>query len=82
MSIKDVEFFVPCQPGWLCEPFILFFSVLVLIGFMFFVRLVYREYKRIERSRKVIKHRKVHYTIRKNMNKPYKPLRQPRNKKR
>lgn len=78
----DVEFYTPCKPDWLCEPFAIVFGILVLIGILLFIRLIYKEYKRMKRAGEVLKHRKIHYKIRKTLTKPYQPMRRPRNKKR
>ncbi len=67
----DFEWYLPCQPDWLCEPFFVSFSTLVLIGILLFIRLIYREYKRIDHAKKVLAHRKVHHSVRKTMERPY-----------
>jgi hypothetical protein len=77
----DFKLYLPCQPHWICEPFLLLFSMLVGIGILLFIRLVYREYKNVERAKKVHQHRKVHYKIRKNMERPYPPRQKRRPRK-
>jgi uncharacterized membrane protein YcjF (UPF0283 family) len=78
----EIVFYMPCKPDWLCEPFAIIFSSMVAIGILLFIRLIYKEYQRLKRTEQVLQHRKTHYTIRKNMDKPYQPIRRPRNKKR
>lgn len=35
MRIEDVPLYVPCQPHWLCVPFMSIFALLLLIGLVF-----------------------------------------------
>jgi hypothetical protein len=57
----DIELYMPCQPDWLCQPFLSIFSVLLLIGLLFFVRIIYREYKNIQRTQELLRRRRQHY---------------------
>ncbi|NIY94590.1 hypothetical protein [Vibrio diazotrophicus] len=61
-------FFQPCQPDWLCKPFLSVFSLLLLVGLVLFIRIVYREYQKIQRATKVRRLRRVHYRDRKGGN--------------
>jgi len=61
----DIVFYQPCQPDWLCKPFLSIFSVLLLIGLVLFIRILYREYNKIHRSKKIHRLRRVHYRERK-----------------
>ncbi len=36
MRIEDVPLYAPCQPHWLCVPFMGIFALLLLIGLVFF----------------------------------------------
>lgn len=51
MRIEDVPLYAPCQPHWLCVPFMSIFTLLLLIGLVFFIRIVYREYQKIQRQK-------------------------------
>ena len=42
----DFEIYTPCQPDWLCVPFLSVFSVILLIGLVLFIRILYREYQK------------------------------------
>ncbi|MGY2574074.1 hypothetical protein [Vibrio sp. C8] len=64
----DFVFFQPCQPDWLCKPFLSVFSLLLLVGLVLFIRIVYREYQKIQRATKVRRLRRVHYRDRKGGN--------------
>lgn len=64
----DFVFFQPCQPDWLCKPFLSVFSLLLLIGLVLFIRILYREYQKIQRAKKVRRMRRVHYRDRKGGN--------------
>lgn len=35
MRIEDVPLYAPCQPHWLCVPFMSIFALLLLIGLVF-----------------------------------------------
>ncbi len=35
MRIEDVPLYAPCQPHWLCVPFMGIFALLLLIGLVF-----------------------------------------------
>ncbi|MGC9422489.1 MULTISPECIES: hypothetical protein [unclassified Vibrio] len=61
----DFDFYLPCQPEWLCKPFIAIFSLLLLIGLALFIRIGYREYLKIQRAKSVKRQRRVHYRDRK-----------------
>ncbi|QXO18888.1 MULTISPECIES: hypothetical protein [Vibrio] len=61
----EFEFYSPCQPDWLCVPSLSILSVLFLIGLGLFIRILYREYKKINRSTKVRRLRRTHYRDRK-----------------
>ncbi|MBF9000186.1 hypothetical protein [Vibrio nitrifigilis] len=61
----DFPLYVPCQPDWLCVPFLSVFSVLLLVGLILFIRLLYREYKKAHRVLKVHRHRRTRYRDRK-----------------
>ncbi len=52
MRIEDVPLYAPCQPHWLCVPFMGIFALLLLIGLVFFIRIIYREYLKIQRAQK------------------------------
>ena len=77
----EIELYTPCKPDWLCHPFAIIFAVLSVIGILLFIGLIYKEYKRLERVRSVLKHRKTHYKIRQQMEKPYRPIRRPNKRK-
>lgn len=49
----DIDFYLPCQPEWLCVPFMTVFGLLLLAGLIKFIRIAYREYKKIERAKAV-----------------------------
>lgn len=61
----DIVFFQPCQPDWICKPFLSIFSVLLIVGLVLFVRIVYRESLKIRRASKVRRLRRTHYRDRK-----------------
>lgn len=61
----DFDFFLPCQPEWLCKPFMSVFSLLLLIGLVLFVRMGYREYLKIQRAKNIKRRRRIHYRDRK-----------------
>ncbi|EKO3723093.1 hypothetical protein P0F27_000196 [Vibrio metschnikovii] len=61
----DIDFYMPCQPEWLCVPFMTVFGLLLLAGLVKFIRIAYREYKKIERAKAVKKQRRVNYRERK-----------------
>lgn len=61
----ELEFYSPCQPDWLCVPAVSIFSVLLLIGLGLFIRILYREYQKIHRSKRVRRQRRTHYRDRK-----------------
>ncbi|MFC3024623.1 hypothetical protein ACFODT_12385 [Vibrio zhugei] len=61
----DFEFFVPCQPNWLCKPFFFVFTLLLLVGLGFFIRIVYREYLKSVRVKNTHHRRRMHYRDRK-----------------
>ncbi|EPJ1367283.1 hypothetical protein ACTEZJ_001157 [Vibrio fluvialis] len=61
----DFEIYTPCQPDWLCVPFLSVFSVILLIGLVLFIRILYREYQKIQRSTKVRRLRRTYYRDRK-----------------
>ncbi|WP_165311180.1 hypothetical protein [Vibrio ziniensis] len=64
----DIVFFQPCQPDWICKPFLSVFSLLLIVGLVLFIRIVYREYLKIKRVKKVRRLRRVHYRDRKGGN--------------
>lgn len=57
----DFLFYDPCEPRWLCRPFLMIFACLLLIGLIVFIRLIYREYVRLTRMRDVMARRRLHY---------------------
>ncbi len=61
----DIVFFQPCQPDWICKPFLSIFSVLLIVGLVLFIRIVYRESLKIRRASKVRRLRRTHYRDRK-----------------
>lgn len=61
----EFEIYMPCQPDWLCQPFGYLFALLFLVGLGFFIRILYREYKKLQRSQKVKRLRRIHYRDRK-----------------
>lgn len=77
----EIELYMLCKPDWLCQPFAIIFAVFSVIGILLFIGLIYKEYKRLERVKRVLKHRKTHYKIRQQMEKPYRSIRRPTNKK-
>ncbi|EEZ00221.1 hypothetical protein JG636_05525 [Vibrio cholerae] len=70
MRIEDVPLYAPCQPHWLCVPFMSIFTLLLLIGLGFFIRVIYREYQKIQRAKKVRRLRRIHYRDRKGSGRP------------
>lgn len=70
MRIEDVPLYAPCQPHWLCVPFMSIFAVLLLIGLVFFIRIIYREYLKIQRAQKVRRLRRTHYRDRQGGGRP------------
>ena len=56
---------MPCQPEWFCVPFMTVFGLLLLAGLVKFIRIAYREYKKIEHAKAVKKQRRVNYRDRK-----------------
>lgn len=61
----DFAFFVPCQPDWLCVPFMSVFTLLLLVGLFLFGRMLFREYKKMQRAKKTRRLRRTHYRDRK-----------------
>ncbi|AQP35983.1 MULTISPECIES: hypothetical protein [Vibrio] len=57
----DFDLYLPCQPGWICQPFAYLFALLAMIGLGFFIRIIYREYQKIQRAQKVRRLRRIHY---------------------
>ncbi|MDF2152308.1 hypothetical protein [Vibrio sp. CAU 1672] len=49
----DHQFYLPCQPDWLCKPFMTVFTLLLVIGLLAFIRIVYQEYLSIQNRDKV-----------------------------
>lgn len=70
MRIEDVPLYAPCQPHWLCVPFMGIFALLLLIGLVFFIRIIYREYLKIQRAQKVLRLRRTHYRDRQGGGRP------------
>ncbi|MGL4380475.1 MAG: hypothetical protein ACRCTB_05305 [Vibrio sp.] len=70
MRIEDVPLYAPCQPHWLCVPFMSVFTLLLLIGLGFFIRIIYREYQKIQRASKVRRLRRIPYRDRKGSGRP------------
>ncbi len=66
MRIEDVPLYAPCQPHWLCVPFMGIFALLLLIGLVFFIRIIYREYLK----KKVRLLRRTHYRDRQGGGRP------------
>ncbi len=60
----EFEIYMPCEPAWLCNSFLFLFSGLFILGLLAFIRILYREYQKIQRSQKVRKRRQTHYTKR------------------
>lgn len=61
----DFAFFVPCQPDWLCVPFMSVFTLLLLVGLYLFGRMLFREYQKMQRAKKTRRLRRTHYRDRK-----------------
>ncbi|MCA2017477.1 hypothetical protein LDJ79_15235 [Vibrio tritonius] len=61
----DFAFFVPCQPDWLCVPFMSVFTLLLLVGLFLFGRMLFREYQKMQRAKKTRRLRRTHYRDRK-----------------
>lgn len=49
----EFEIYLPCKPDWLCESFMSVFTVLLIVGLILFIRIIYRESKKIKRRNKV-----------------------------
>lgn len=52
MRIEDVPLYAPCQPHWLCVPFMGIFALLLLIGLVFLFALFIAKYLKIQRAQK------------------------------
>lgn len=60
----DITWYLPCQPHWLCAPFMTTFTLLLLIGVILFIRIIIKEYQRIKRLKAIVakrhaQHRRV-----------------------
>ena len=61
----DFPVFTPCQPNWLCMPFLVVFALAMVIGLGLFIRIIYREYQKIQRAQQVRRLRRIPYRERK-----------------
>ncbi|TFH90646.1 hypothetical protein [Vibrio ouci] len=48
----EFEIYMPCEPAWICDSFLVLFSVLLAMGLVGFIYILYKEHRRINRVRK------------------------------
>ncbi|WP_394125398.1 hypothetical protein [Vibrio hepatarius] len=48
----EFEIYMPCEPAWICDSFLVLFSVLFALGLAGFIYILYKEYRRIHRVKK------------------------------
>jgi len=48
----EFEIYMPCEPAWICDSFLVLFAVLLAMGLVGFIYLLYKEHRRINRVRK------------------------------
>lgn len=45
----EVEIYMPCEPGWVCEGLLYLFVLLAVIGLIGFAFIVFKEYLKIKK---------------------------------
>jgi hypothetical protein len=48
----EFEIYMPCEPKWICDSFLVLFGVLFLLGLIGFVYVLYREHRKIKSGSK------------------------------
>lgn len=61
----EFEIYMPCEPAWICDSFLLLFAVLFIIGLCGFIYILYKEYLKIQRASRVRRRRQTHHAQRK-----------------
>ncbi|MGD8109420.1 hypothetical protein ACQEXU_06360 [Vibrio sp. TRT 21S02] len=61
----EFEIYMPCEPAWICDSFLFLFAGLFILGLIGFIRILFLEYRKIQRAQRVRKRRQTHYTKRK-----------------
>ncbi|KJY83385.1 hypothetical protein TW81_10375 [Vibrio galatheae] len=61
----EFEIYMPCEPVWLCDSFLMLFAVLFVLGLLGFIYILYKEYLKIQRANRVRQRRKVPHSQRK-----------------
>lgn len=60
----EFEIYMPCEPIWICESFLILFAVLFVLGIAAFIYILYKEYLKIQRVSRVRMRRKKHHSKR------------------
>ncbi|AIW13947.1 Heme exporter protein D [Vibrio tubiashii] len=60
----EFEIYMPCEPIWICESFLILFALLSVLGIAAFIYILYKEYLKIQRASRVISRRKKHHSKR------------------
>ncbi|KLN65791.1 MULTISPECIES: hypothetical protein [Vibrio] len=61
----EFEIYMPCEPAWICDSFLLLFTVLLAMGLIGFIYILYKEYRKIQRASRVRRRRNIHHSKRK-----------------
>lgn len=61
----EFEIYMPCEPEWICDSFLLLFAVLFVLGLSGFIYILYKEYRKIQRASRVKRRRQTHHSQRK-----------------
>jgi len=61
----EFEIYMPCEPAWICDSFLLLFALLFIIGLCGFIYILYKEYLKIQRASRVRRRRQTHHSQRK-----------------
>ncbi|MGD8121193.1 hypothetical protein [Vibrio sp. Hep-1b-8] len=61
----EFEIYMPCEPVWICDSFLLLFAVLFILGLGGFIYILYKEYLKIHRASDVRRRRQTHHSRRK-----------------
>lgn len=48
----EFEIYMPCEPTWVCDSFLILFAVLLVLGLIGFIYILYREYRKMNKSSK------------------------------
>ncbi len=60
----EFEIYMPCEPDWICSSFLWLFAGLFILGLFAFIRIIFLEYRSIQRRHRVHRRRQTHYSKR------------------